>query len=189
MNKLLSSKICASCKIEKPIVEFTKDHRHKSGLDSYCRSCKVLKRKQVPREKQQAYQNQWRANNREHVNNKRRERYVSDPEKEIAKARKYREAHPERVKASRDKARQEKRDWITNYKVEQGCMNCGIKDPRVLDLHHKNGVLKEMAVARAVSRFGWTALRAEVKKCEVLCANCHRIFHYQLALKKPAAAT
>lgn len=41
----MSTKICTSCKIEKPVKEFTNAKRFKDGLDIYCKACKKLKAK------------------------------------------------------------------------------------------------------------------------------------------------
>ena len=183
------NKTCAHCKETKPYDAFSVDRRKSDGRDSYCRDCKAEKRKTVPREKQQQYQNQWRANNREHMREKSRNRYAANPGQRQEIARNYRSRHPARSKASRDRQRQEKRDWIAAYKSERGCLHCGIKDHRVLDLHHINGADKEAAVSQLANRSSWQALKAEAAKCQVLCANCHRILHYQDALKNPAAAT
>lgn len=180
------NKTCAHCQKEKPHNAFSVDRRKADGLDSYCRDCKAEKRKKVPLEKAREYQRHYREKFPDLLQAKRQK----DNEKYGAeKARRYRERHPIRTKASRDRQRQEKRDWIAAYKSERGCLHCGIKDHRVLDLHHINGADKEAAVSQLANRSSWQALKAEAEKCQVLCANCHRILHYQDALKNPAAAT
>lgn len=37
---LKASKVCACCKIEKPLSEFWKNARNKDGYDNYCKGCK-----------------------------------------------------------------------------------------------------------------------------------------------------
>lgn len=69
-------------------------------------------------------------------------------------------------------------DWIMRYKEKKGCNKCGISDPRVLEFHHKND--KKFAIAEIVRmKYGKKRLEEEVKKCDVLCANCHRILHFE----------
>src|SRR5687768_10577066 len=68
--------------------------------------------------------------------------------------------------------------WIIEYKAQRGCGNCGIKDHRVLDLHHPYHVKKEFTVAYFRRALGFARIKKEVEKCEVLCSNCHRILHW-----------
>ena len=56
-----------------------------------------------------------------------------------------------------------------------GCVDCGIKDPRVLDFDHIHGA-KLASIAKLAGTAGLpTRLLNEIAKCEVRCANCHRI--------------
>lgn len=47
-----------------------------------------------------------------------------------------------------------------------------------VEFHHKNPGVKEKALSQA-SLWGWgeERLLEEIRKCEVLCANCHRKHH------------
>jgi len=58
-----------------------------------------------------------------------------------------------------------------------GCVVCGEKDVGVLDFHHVRG--KTFAISNGVRSRTIKArqLEAELKKCVVLCANCHRRYH------------
>lgn len=91
----------------------------------------------------------------------------------------YRRRHPERAAQSRNRARFKKKTQLDEIKAERGCERCGIRDSRVLDLHHRDPAQKLLAVSQIVSRYGWQAVLDEVDKCVVLCANCHRIIHYE----------
>lgn len=62
---------------------------------------------------------------------------------------------------------------------KQPCERCGRHFPScVMDFHHKKGTTKVKAVSafRSLSQ----ALKDEVAKCELLCANCHRIKHAEM---------
>jgi len=73
-----------------------------------------------------------------------------------------------------------RRQIIDTIKAEIGCKCCGIKDVRVLEFHHIDGKKKEFAIADYYYRqYGEDRLLAELDKCEVMCANCHRIFHFE----------
>lgn len=54
------------------------------------------------------------------------------------------------------------------------CVDCGEADPVVLDFDHVRGS-KVKPVAYMIRRgFALATLVAELEKCEVRCANCHR---------------
>lgn len=105
------------------------------------------------------------------------------------KSARWRARHPDRNKATRDRQRQWKREALAALKAEAGCAHCGIDDPRVLDFHHSDAAEKTLAVSQLVNRASWEAVLDEVSRCEVLCANCHRIAHHEDAeVHSPAEA-
>jgi hypothetical protein len=56
------------------------------------------------------------------------------------------------------------------------CVDCGVADPLVLQFDHRPGQIKVMDIGRFIS--SGSALRllaAELVKCDVRCANCHRL--------------
>lgn len=67
--------------------------------------------------------------------------------------------------------------WLSDYKQQTGCARCDIKDPRVLDFHHKKGEDKLFTIGGFRREVGFAKLKTEMDKCEVLCANCHRLVH------------
>lgn len=66
---------------------------------------------------------------------------------------------------------------VADYKAARGCEDCGTTDPRVLDLHHRAGEEKIMAVSQMLYCYSWRNVQLEMDKYRVLCANCHRIEH------------
>ena len=63
---------------------------------------------------------------------------------------------------------------------ERPCQDCGgTFHPWVMELDHREGTVKEAAVANLVSK-GCTDARLleEIEKCDVVCANCHRMRTY-----------
>lgn len=69
---------------------------------------------------------------------------------------------------------------IDQVKIQIGCTDCGYNDSAIaLDFDHVNGE-KEMGISKAVSRC-WSLDRIfqEIEKCEVRCANCHRLVTYE----------
>jgi hypothetical protein len=68
------------------------------------------------------------------------------------------------------------RDYIKQYKESRGCMDCGNKFPYyVLDLDHREGTDKKFTPAHLHRTNSWEKMIEELKKCDVVCANCHRI--------------
>lgn len=75
--------------------------------------------------------------------------------------------------------------WFEEFKKNLRCVNCGNNDFRVLEFHHKNDD-KEFNVSDAVTHgAGKEKILKEVKKCDPLCANCHRIETYENRKKIP----
>ncbi len=58
------------------------------------------------------------------------------------------------------------------------CQRCGFdKSFNALDFHHTDPTTKEYAPAKMKTR-SEAAIIKELSKCELLCANCHRIEHF-----------
>lgn len=68
--------------------------------------------------------------------------------------------------------------WINTMKAELGCKICGDKRPEVLAFHHKDQEQKNIGISQAINRlWKWSRILSEIKKCDILCANCHRMEH------------
>ena len=68
----------------------------------------------------------------------------------------------------------ERQQFIAEYKLEKGCMDCGYRlHPHALDFDHREGVDKCFEVSHYSGRV--QNLLPEIEKCDVVCANCHRI--------------
>lgn len=63
--------------------------------------------------------------------------------------------------------------WIFDYLREHPCVDCGEADPVVLEFDHVRGE-KFATIARMAQGFSLAKVRAEIAKCDVRCANCHR---------------
>lgn len=65
-----------------------------------------------------------------------------------------------------------------------GCP-CGESDVRCLDFHHRNPKVKSFCIAIGVKRgFSLERIKKEIKKCDVICSNCHRKFHGRLVQRQ-----
>lgn len=71
------------------------------------------------------------------------------------------------------------RVWTSGYKADRGCRHCSVSDPRCLQFHHV-GDDKTAAVSQMISdSYPVADVMTEIEKCVVLCANCHRMEHYE----------
>lgn len=97
--------------------------------------------------------------NREALNAYNRERYSKNKEANRWYHRqRYYEAQS-RVEALKDKP----------------CMDCGNSfPPECMDFDHRPGEEKLFAIGMIKTR-SWAAIQQEVAKCDLVCANCHRI--------------
>ena len=76
-----------------------------------------------------------------------------------------------------DRAREKKvQAQLAKYKAEKGCIDCGEKDPVVLDFDHVRGE-KIFSMSRGAYKASQERIEAEMEKCDVRCANCHRKRH------------
>ena len=65
--------------------------------------------------------------------------------------------------------------WVAALKVERGCIDCGYnKSPYALDFDHRDPTTKRYAIAKRYGQVSDATLQAEIDKCDVRCANCHR---------------
>lgn len=65
------------------------------------------------------------------------------------------------------------------YKEAAGCADCRNKFPHyVLEFDHKPEFNKIDVVYRVLRNYGPEAAWAEVKKCDVVCSNCHKVRSY-----------
>ncbi len=74
-------------------------------------------------------------------------------------------------KRHRIKIREKLLDFLSTKK----CIDCGEKDPVVLDFDHIDPSNKFKSVSQMLSgHYSWKSLLVEMSKCEIRCANCHR---------------
>lgn len=69
--------------------------------------------------------------------------------------------------------------YVRNH-LASGCVDCGIKDIRVLEFDHLDNFEKIDGVATMARKAtSIKTLEAEIAKCEVRCKNCHAIKTYE----------
>lgn len=84
----------------------------------------------------------------------------------------------EAVKRRRVKVKQ----MAVDYKGGK-CESCGYdKCHAALEFHHTDPTQKDFAIGPTTHNKAWTVVQAELDKCLMLCANCHREEHVRLRL-------
>ena len=65
---------------------------------------------------------------------------------------------------------------IAQMKLERGCATCGYRGhPDALHYDHLPEHIKEGGISKMIRNQNWQQIKAEMEKCQVLCANCHAI--------------
>jgi len=89
---------------------------------------------------------------------------------------------------TKDRALASKRrtqDWFKEMKLKDiqcGCTVCGVKtgNPDDYDYHHRPDEVKISSVADMLGTYGRPKVIAEMKKCDIVCKECHRDIHDNL---------
>ena len=82
---------------------------------------------------------------------------------------------PQCEKMYEARARQKKKQLIIHAK-DVPCMDCGVRYPHyVMDFDHRDRDDKEYNLAAIHKSASVEKLMKEIAKCDVVCANCHRI--------------
>lgn len=105
--------------------------------------------------------------------------YIRSECKECTKEKhkKYRQENKlKRNELSRDRSRQNKEVLVEKFGGK--CLDCGGIFPAcVYDFHHLDPSTKEKQIAPWLSKKN-DYYTEELKKCVMLCSNCHRIRHF-----------
>ena len=160
------SKVCKCCGIEKSIEEFPFHNKAKGTYRAECNICYNEKRRNrytIPEVKEK----------RKVVNNNSYKKHSEKRKQEVIN---YRKNNPDKVKVYQEKVRQKNREKFYEFKSKFSCSECGESHIACLDFHHLDPNEKEGSISKMISTP--IKLEKELKKCIVLCANCHRKLHW-----------
>lgn len=83
-----------------------------------------------------------------------------------------------RKKESQEKARLQKKKKLECYKLKHGCKRCGYSlCTAALDFHRLDSRAKKTALNQASWSPNSKKVKEELKKCILLCKNCHSEIH------------
>ncbi|MEV4991194.1 hypothetical protein [Pseudarthrobacter sp. LMD1-1-1.1] len=79
--------------------------------------------------------------------------------------------------AYQQQKRAPRQDYVDQIKRETGCMDCGLHPEytQVLEFDHRPDEVKLFHISDRMTSGTFEAFKAEVAKCDVVCANCHRV--------------
>lgn len=144
---------CRACHTEKPLHEFSRDKTMRSGFRGECKTCHNARQRADRRDNPEKYRqydkNKWQ------VQKGKRER---------------------RQNLGIDSDYTFKRRFLDRIKITSGCSYCDEHNPRALSFHHQKPEEKLFTVGFITGKT-LTQLKDEIRKCSILCENCHRKQH------------
>jgi hypothetical protein len=149
----MQTKICSVCKKNKNIDQFRKSRGY---WVSPCKSCRAKK------------QRKWYRKNKAKFKSYRQVWYARNGER-----------HKHNVRTRTEAIKQE----LLKIKGTLTCSKCPESHIACLDFHHRDPTQKEFNINQAW-RLGYSMerIKKELKKCDVLCSNCHRKLHWELGM-------
>lgn len=114
---------------------------------------------------------------------------MDELEQELTEAEAYREERERQERRTTDErialdrrrvkiTQREKRRALIREAKDRPCADCGQRFPLIaMDFDHVRGYKVATISSMANRNFPLRKIREEIGKCEVVCANCHRIRH------------
>ncbi len=134
------------CKTSKPLEEMGKRATTSDGYENICKACARTRAKEY---------------------------YRRNRGKRVAQL----------TKSTRER-RERRSEWLKKLKTSTPCKDCGkLYHYSQLDFDHRAGVEKHASLKRHrnmgfwnfVRQQGWQTVQDEIAKCDIVCANCHRL--------------
>lgn len=82
------------------------------------------------------------------------------------------ERHMAQIRARRRRLRKQAQAFLIGYLRAHPCVDCGETDIVVLEFDHLRD--KRAAISQMIGNQELRTIKAEIEKCDVVCANCHR---------------
>tara|TARA_R110001592_G_scaffold328242_2_gene609693 strand:+ start:259 stop:678 length:420 start_codon:yes stop_codon:yes gene_type:complete len=109
-------------------------------------------------------------------------------EDQVRAAKRHYEANKSEIKARtavrNKKQRLKNRKYVAFIKELSECVDCGEGNPIVLEFDHVRGKKKMCVSDMRNQSYSIKTIQKEIDKCDIRCANCHRIVTYKRRLEK-----
>lgn len=120
----------------------------------------------------------YRLKNPECGNKTARKYYHNNKEKVQARHKLWVEKNKESLRDKQRLKKRERKEWAISY-LGGCCSKCGLTfHPAVYEFHHKKPEEKDRDPSKML-QLSLERLTAELDKCILLCANCHRLEHHK----------
>jgi hypothetical protein len=151
-----SMKTCSKCHLIKTFDQFQKKNSTKDGYQTQCKKCR------------KEYTQTYFSNNKLKIQKANRKRYQLNKEKYLEGCKKY-----------RNSIKEERKAFYLQLKTAP-CMDCGNTfDPECMDFDHRPDEIKLFEISQFAgggqTRISKNKILAEIKKCDLICSNCHRL--------------
>lgn len=88
---------------------------------------------------------------------------------------KFGELYRHRARARKARIKNELRHKLYSFMESKRCVQCGERDLCVLEFDHIDPDTKAFGIAKGLSYcYDWQKILKEIRKCQILCANCHK---------------
>lgn len=105
--------------------------------------------------------------------------YHSHKSKCAEKARNWRLNNKENIKIKQRESKRKRKDEAIQY-LGGICLDCGQQyHPAIFEFHHRNPQEKSGKDPSKMLSLSWVKILNELDKCDLLCANCHRLRHHK----------
>jgi len=90
--------------------------------------------------------------------------------------------HKKRLIEKSKQPDKELRQWVNQYKSKLCCVMCGERHPACLQFHHRDRKEKSFTISEVIGQrrnLSVRKLEEEISKCDLLCGNCHAMYHWR----------
>jgi hypothetical protein len=166
----VNSKRCNICKQVKPLSEYAILRRSPDGYQNKCKSCdKVYRDKH--KEEARIYSVQYRQDNYDQIHRQKKQ---------------YRVENRDRIAAGKREIYWEFARKVVLY-MGAKCELCGLETDwyEVYHCHHRNPEEKDSQITNMMHKNWETEAIPEMRKCILLCTECHNVLTQQTMRSKP----
>jgi hypothetical protein len=117
---------------------------------------------------------------RKFVNGHNRRKYQGEDASKRMKNKRWAKRNPEKIRVGK-RVFYRRRKLLAMKHLGNACYFCPVryngKNASIFEFHHIEPKEKVIGITRILTRLGWSKVLKELKKCVLVCANCHNQHH------------